>query len=320
MTAEKINKFLTQIFKGIHEKRLQSLSVLVSALIIVGKAGVAALGRGIISKVVPKHKIKRVDRFLSNKLVVTDDFSEGLLKAVIGVRKSVKIAIDWTKIGSWPLLVASVVIKKRGIPVYWSSCDYQYMYKSQNAFEESFLTRLRTMIPDGVDVTLLFDRGFRRVSLVRKLKELRFHFVIRCCGGTYISGEKYSGMLSDLPLQRGVIKDLGEVYATVDKPERVRVIALFHHKQKEAWYLFTDLSINGEEIVKYYGRRFTIEEIFRDQKSTRYGWHLKELKVTRSDRLQRMVLILVIAYFLVTVIGLAIAERGLEKSVQSEYS
>jgi len=40
------------------------------------------------------------------------------------------------------------------------------------------------MIPREIDVTLRFDRGFRRVSPARNLKELGCHFVVRCLGDT----------------------------------------------------------------------------------------------------------------------------------------
>lgn len=137
------------------------------------------------------------------------------------------------------------------------------------------------MLPKGLDVTLLSDRGFRRVSLIRLLKQLEFHFVVRCCGKTFVRGEKYTGLIADLGVPRGKTRDLGLVTATKSrKPEVVRFVALFDHDQKDAWYLFTDLDVHASEVVRLCSRRFTIEEVFRDAKSTRYGWSLRESFVT----------------------------------------
>ena len=314
MSAEQIVAFLDQVFQGFHRKRQKTLSVLVAALVTVGKVGVASLGRAIRSRVAPKHRIKQVDRFLGNDKVEVVDWCKALLLTVIGARRSIRIAIDWTKIGPWPVLVASVVIQRRGIPVYWATCDWRKLARSQNAFEESFLTVLRTMVPKDVETTLLFDRGFRRVALARKLKELRFHFVVRCCSDTRVVSSGYSGALSDLPLPRGRLRDLGSVLATVDRPEELRLVAIFDHGQKDAWYLFTDLDLPAREIVHLYGRRFTIEEVFRDKKSTRYGWSLGEYRLKdRPDRLDRLILVIAAAYLLVFIIGHYIEVKGLDR-------
>ncbi|HQK52490.1 MAG TPA: hypothetical protein PLK60_15030, partial [Myxococcota bacterium] len=52
-----------------------------------------------------------------------------------------------------------------------------------------------------------------------------------------------------------------------------------------------------------YGRRFTIEEVFRDKKSTRDGWSLGEYRLKdRPDRLDRLILVMASAWFLVSLI------------------
>ena len=51
-------------------------------------------GRAIPGRVAPKHRIKQVDRFLSNDGIHVDDCCEDLTRMVIGPRKSIRIAID----------------------------------------------------------------------------------------------------------------------------------------------------------------------------------------------------------------------------------
>jgi hypothetical protein len=47
-------------------------------------------------------------------------------------------------------------------------------------------------------------------------------------------------------------------------------------KMREAWHLATNLDKEtASTIVKMYGRRFTIEETFRDQKDLRFGMGLR---------------------------------------------
>jgi hypothetical protein len=75
-------------------------------------------------------------------------------------------------------------------------------------------------------------------------------------------------------------------------------------KRDECWFLMTDLQAGGTQISNLYGRRMTIEELFRDQKNKRNGWSLRDTKITRPERLDRLLLILAIAYLLLCGIGL----------------
>jgi hypothetical protein len=114
---------------------------------------------------------------------------------------------------------------------------------------------------------------------------------------------------------------MGRVLATVEHPEDVRLVALFDRGQKDAWYLFTDLDLPARKVVHLYGRRFTIEEVFRDKKSTRYGWSLGEYRLKdRPDRLDRLILVVACAYFLVGLIGSHIERKGLDRSTRPTRS
>ena len=62
------------------------------------KLGVAVVGRHLPTRTTPKHAIKRVDRFLSSAYFDHREAQEELLRTVIGPRRFVRIAVDWTKV------------------------------------------------------------------------------------------------------------------------------------------------------------------------------------------------------------------------------
>jgi len=75
---------------------------------------------------------------------------------------------------------------------------------------------------------------------------------------------------------------------------------------KEAWCLATTLSdAKAADIVKLYGRRFTIEETFRDQKNLRFGLGLSATHIGSTDRRDRLLLLAAIAQALLTLLGAA---------------
>jgi hypothetical protein len=78
------------------------------------------------------------------------------------------VARDWVDVKGYQTLMASAVLKGRSVPLYWASTTGHVYdgHKSRNAFEESLLLVLRSMIPrieaGGPKVILLADRGFGR--------------------------------------------------------------------------------------------------------------------------------------------------------------
>jgi hypothetical protein len=75
-------------------------------------------------------------------------------------------------------------------------------------------------------------------------------------------------------------------------------------ERDECWFLMTDLPYHVSKLTDLHGRRMTIEEFFRDQKNRRHGWALRNTQLTRPERLDRLLLILALAYWLLVGIGL----------------
>lgn len=92
-------------------------------------------------------------------------------------------------------------------------------------------------------------------------------------------------------------------------------------KMKEAWCLATTLKDQkAAEVVKLYGRRFTIEETFRDQKNLRFGLGLSATHIGSPDRRDRMLLLAAIAQALLTLLGAAGEACGLDRLLKTNTS
>ncbi len=75
-------------------------------------------------------------------------------------------------------------------------------------------------------------------------------------------------------------------------------------KRDESWFLITDLDWTAERLCQLYGRRMSIEELFRDGKSKRNGQSLRDTKITRPDRFDRFLLVVALAYLVLVGLGL----------------
>jgi hypothetical protein len=294
----------------------KTLAILVSSAMRVERISLANIGRAMNGMV--KHQIKRCWRFCANDRIETADAMRGVLKRVLKKRKKkLLVSFDWTDIKHFQTLMASVVFKGRSIPVCWASCK-KHVYdghRSRNAFEESLLLMLRSMIPQEVTVILLADRGFGRTELARFCQKHHFSYVIRIQPNVHVNCASYKGKLLDYPVQKGICKLLKSVlYRSQENPVTQNIVIRWVRdlpaKRDECWFLMTDLQAGGAKISQLYGQRMTIEELFRDHKNKRNGWSLRDTKITRPERLDRLLLILAIAYLLLCGVGLIALKTG----------
>ena len=287
----------------------KTLGALVASAMRVERISLANIGRAMGGMV--KHQIKRCWRFCANDRIETADAMAGILKRVLKKRKKkLLISFDWTDIRRFQTLMASAVFKGRSVPVCWASCS-RHVYdghRSRNSFEESLLLVLRSMIPREVKVILLADRGFGRTELARFCQQHGFGYVIRICPNVHVRSAPFQGKLLDYPVHKGICKLLRSAayrsHHSVTQNIVIRWVRGLPAKRDECWFLMTDLSAGPAQISRLYGQRMTIEELFRDQKNKRNGWSLRDTKITRAERLDRLLLILAIAYLLLCGLGL----------------
>ena len=313
MAAQSIVRSVCSVFKSFWKRHRENLGLAVAGVLLGKRVGVASIGRSMPAGTCPKHAIKRLDRFLSNDRLHDDEAQATLLHTVVGPRKRILIAVYWTKIRDWQVLVAGVIQCGRCIPILWSVMDPRRRYKSQNAFENGFISALVAALPSGTDATVLLDRGFRRISLVKHLRSVGLSFVIRIPGKTMVRHESYCGLLSNMPLRPNRFVDMPDAEATADHPASVRIVSIRKRGQKEPWHLMTDRPESCDQVANMYAKRFHIEETFRDQKEHRFGLSLGYLKVTRADRLTRVLLVAAVAHFVAMLVGAAARATGLDR-------
>jgi hypothetical protein len=225
-------------------------------------------------------------------------------------KKKLLIAMDWVDVRGFQTLMASAVLKGRSTPIAWASTTGHVYdgHKSRNAFEESLLLVLRDMIPLTVKVVILADRGFGRTSLASFCQKHSFGYVIRIQPKVTVRLKGFHGKLLDYPVKKGIAKVLKRVSYRADGAVTQSVVVHWPKnlpkKRDECWFLMTDQPGTARQLCQLYGRRMTIEQLFRDDKSKRNGWSLRDTLIQTPERFDRMLLILAIAYLLLCGIGL----------------
>ncbi len=191
--VEFVRKYLDGIFaEDVHAKRVMSLAngavgVMTGASLAVSIIGQSlAQARGLLSK----HAIKQVDRLLSNQGIVVWDMFAPWVAEVVGARKTIVVAMDWTDFDAddqATLALSLVTNHGRATPLLWLSVSKDELKDQRNDFEDLCLARLAQVLPEGVAVTILADRGFGDIKLFDFLDTLGFAYVIRFRGNIPVS-------------------------------------------------------------------------------------------------------------------------------------
>jgi hypothetical protein len=272
-----------------------------------------------------KHGVKQVDRLLSNDNVSPWALAKSWIAMLVGARQEVLVALDWTDFDKddHTTLVASLITKHgRATPMLWKTHKKSTLAGNRNAYEDQLLEHLRDSLPEGVRATIVADRGFGDQARYRKLTELGLDYVIRfreCIFLTDQWGNRKPA--SECLATSGRATKLKDM-AVTDDCYIVPAVVLAHDKRmKEAWCLATSRAdLSAADIVKWYGKRFTIEETFRDTKNGLLGMGLSATHIRNEARRDRLIFIAAIAHMLLTLLGAAGERCGLDRTLKSNTS
>jgi hypothetical protein len=320
-----VHNIVKRIFGGSeHSKRLQSIANAALGIISSGSLIIHRIGRGLASELnlSDKHAIKQVDRLMSNKKLCPEKSSSQWVPFVIGSRKEVKIAMDWTEFHSdnhATICLNLVTNHGRATPLIWKTVNKKNLKNKRNKYEDNILYRLRELVPENVKVTILADRGFCDIKLFDFLKELGFSYKIRIRGNILVSNQKGETRTAIQWVgESGRTKTIRSALVTHEEYQVGTVVCTQKKGMKEAWCIAcSETEISGSQIVQWYSKRWGCEPQFRDTKDLHFGMGLSETHIRNTDRRDRLLLIHAIATALLTILGAAGENIGLDKYLKA---
>jgi hypothetical protein len=235
---------------------------------------------------------------------------------VVGARVSLLLALDWTDFeGDDHTTLALNVITDHGraTPLVWRTFLKSELKDQRNDHEDELLQFATTLLPEGIKVTLLADRGFGDVKLYQFLTELGWDYMIRFRGCVHVATDDEPARPANEWLHPS-----GKTYVTHERQPVPTVVCVKAKGMKDAWFIATSRSdLAGRAVVDFYSRRFTIEETFRDDKDDRFGLGLKEATIGDPKRRDRLLLVLAIARVILTNLGAAGETLGLDAKLRA---
>lgn len=219
---------------------------------------------------------KRLSRLLHNERLEPRHLADAvLLQALVQLpaHGPVRLAIDWTIEGQQHLLVVSLIVGRRAVPIYWRAYDATVLKGRMKRYELAVIRRAVTRIIRKVGrrrVRVTADRGFADVALFTLLTDLRVAFVIRvkkstkiCIAGVWrrLDTRRFAGNTRRRPL--------GRLLYCAGNPQPLWVTMSRkrdRHGKWGIWYLVTNRPYTAEQAVAEYTHRPGCEAGFRDAK------------------------------------------------------
>jgi len=313
-----------EMFADLHTQRIKSLSNAVTGVLHAAQLSVHCIGQAYagVAEIMPKHGVKQIDRLLSNKGLDLEYLMAGWIRYAVGTHEAVTIALDWTIFDDddHATLAAYLITKHgRAMPLAWRTVKQSELEGNQTAHEDGLIQFIHDHLPENTRVTLLADRGFGRQTLYTLLATLGWDYIVRF--RECILVEDAQGVqrpAAEWLSPRGTARKILGARVTDDRTAVGAVVTMKAARMKDSWCLATSMAdAPASAIAKLYGRRFTIEETFRDTKDLRFGMGLRATHIRRSDRRDRLLLLVAVAHTLLCLLGAAAEEAGLDRYLKA---
>jgi len=328
ITFDDVHSFVTSIFgEDVHAKRVLSMANATLGVMTSASLGIAAIGQGLAEARgrVTKHAVKQVDRLFSNRAIKVWLFFGLWVPHVIGARKEIVVALDWTNFdadGHVTLALNLVTRHGRAIPLLWRTFEQSRLKNNQADYEDNLLRRLNETAPEGVAITILADRGFGNTRLFALMDKLGFDYIIRLRGNIHVTSAKgVTANAQDWVGAGGRARTLRKATVTEDHFPVPTVVCIQAKDMKDSWCLCSsDPKATSKQLVKYYAKRWGIETCFRDAKDWRFGKGLSYVRIGNTERRDRLLLMSAMATVLLTLLGEAGEALGLDRLLKANTS
>jgi hypothetical protein len=237
---------------------------------------------------------RRFARWLQNPRIEVHNLYAPLIQTALAEwgTHALYLALDTTMLWDrYCVIRISVIYRGRAVPLVWEVLEHGSSSVAYEAYA-ALLEAIPPLLPPGVRVVFLADRGFADTALLGHLHRLRWHFRIRIKAsfGVYRPGQRLC-KVADFPLAPGRALFLHHVAITAERYGPVSLALARHTRTGESWYVVSDDPTSMRTFVEY-GWRFDIEENFLDDKSN--GFQLERSLLRTADAVARLCLVLAV--------------------------
>jgi Transposase DDE domain len=264
---------MTKALPWAHGHQIKGISAYVEAILQRQSGKQAELARGIGNQ---EAAVKRLSRLIHNERLDPAKLANALLVIALAQlpgKGKVGLTLDWTIEDDQHLLVISLGVGRRAIPIFWRAYDARVLKGRMKRYEAAILKRVFVAVRNkigrrGIRVTM--DRGFADVSLCDVFEAFGVEHLTRAKASTKVLLKGQWRQLQSLSFTTNSRRrNLGKVSYCESSPHQVYASLSRVKNEKEeweVWYLISNRKLSASQMADEYARRFGCEEGFRDAK------------------------------------------------------
>jgi hypothetical protein len=331
----------------LHFKLAEAVNAAVGAVVNGGRLTLSRLARSLKSVVAMRHRVKRIDRLLSNSALHKarlEIYRQVAARWLTGLDK-VLILIDWSDATTnqrWHLLRASIAVEGRSVTLY-EEVHPQRLYGNQGVHRR-FLACLAKLLPAGCLPIIITDAGFHS-TWFDLVTQRHWQWIGRIRGRDMVSitGGLWQSCKEIFQKATSKIQVFENAQYVRSHPTACRLVLSkrapkkrHHHTRTgkhsrscasikaarsacEPWLLACSPGLaylDGATIVAMYAKRMRIEQSFRDLKNDRLGLGFSDSRSDSANRLEILLLIAHLASWLMRLIGECAQQQQMQKYFQ----
>jgi len=251
---------------------------------------------------------------VSNERVEVEAVWEQLLAEVLPAWRGqeVTLILDLTPCEEHAQVVyVGLLQQSRVLPLTWKVLPGQQKWEQgQWEIVAQMCERVARRLGEA-DCTLIADRGLSCLKLIELCQAHGWHYVLRIKPEEYVQRKRY-GSFQDWQTCSQVVRDpglswFGTVRLCKEHEYETQLSAMWEEGHEEAWFLLSDRPA-GRKIVKRSRWRMRVESTFQDMK--RRGWQWESSHVRYLDRIDRLLLVLFLAFWWLMHLAASCVHRG----------
>ncbi len=269
----RLREYINALVPDAHGHQRKAIVDFVFAIVTVQSCCQATIARFFANT---EAALKRLSRFLHNVRLETEALALAharLLLEHLPPTGPLRLSLDWTIEDTQHLLVASVAVGRRALPIFWRAYAEAELKERMSQYERDFIAELFAVVLSSLNrrrFILTADRFFADVDIFDLLDSLGISFIIRSKDNIKVMSEGRWHKLKTLRLggnQRR--RRWGRLWYCATDPRRLFLVQSRErdrHGRWGVWHLVSNRPLSPYTATTEYGRRFSCEEGFRDGK------------------------------------------------------
>ncbi|WP_205370787.1 transposase [Thermoleptolyngbya sp. PKUAC-SCTB121] len=317
-----LNDFLRQCdIQWQDARHLQTLCWMIIGMI--GSQNVHLNGFGVYvrsrAQMAQSHQ-RRFRRWLSNRRINVASAHHALIGQALSNWQTQRLylSLDTTVVWNCFCIVwVAVVYRGRTVPVAWKvvaqSSSTVRLWTIQRVLRQA-----QRLMPEGVAIVHLADRGFADGKLMKYLREnLGWHFRIRIKRSFQFQHQGQWRQVSSVQLQPGQAYFTPAVSVGRTKPYDNVYLAFAHDKlSSENWTIVSDEPTNLQTFAQY-RLRFQVEESCLDLKSN--GFNLEASRLRDKVALSQLCGVIALTMLFLVLQGVQVVASGKRRQVDAHW-